>query len=147
VRPHNITRVIRELEGLHAGLNVPEEAGHVARAGDDLTVGEEAAAGKVAGVGAELPRDPHRPLLGLEVVDRADVVEAPAGDKVARGSIGAGHDPGGAEGDGVDLVGGDGVPHDQLPVLRGAHQVPLVLCPVHRVHLGQMPLERPSHLH
>ena len=26
--PHDITSVVGELEGLHASLNVPEEAGH-----------------------------------------------------------------------------------------------------------------------
>lgn len=98
-------------------------------------------------MGAELPRDLDAPLLGLEVVDRADVVQPTAGDEIARRGVSAGHDPRGTERDGVDFVGGVGVPDDELAVLRGRDEVPLVLGPVHRVDLGQVAFERASGLH
>ena len=66
----------------------------------------------------QLARDPRRAIaIRVKIVDGADVVQATAGDEVAAGGVGTGHDPGGAEGDGVDLVGGVGVPDDQLTVL------------------------------
>ena len=84
----------------------------------------------------QLPRHPHVALPGLEAVDAADVVQAPAHSRhqhqhtrllvpdsparhvVAAGRVGTRHDPGAAQRDGVHLVGGVAVPHDQLPVLR-----------------------------
>ena len=57
--PHHITSVVRELESLHASLNVPEETGHISGAGKNLAVAEEAAAGEIAGVRAQLPGNPH----------------------------------------------------------------------------------------
>ena len=50
-------------------------------------------------------------LAGLQVVDGADVVQASAGDIVPRGGVGAGHHPGGAQGDGVDLADTPGEDH------------------------------------
>ena len=86
----------------------------------------------------QLPAHPHVALPGVETVDAADVVQAPARHVVTTGSIGAGHHPGAAEWDGVHLVGAVAVPHDQLPVLRGRDQVPAVRGPVHGVDLGQV---------
>lgn len=87
-------------------------------------------------VSGQLSGHPHVALPGLEAVDAADVVQAPAHSRhqhhytralvpdsparhvVAAGRVGTRHDPGAAQRDGVHLVGGVAVPHDQLPVLR-----------------------------
>ena len=61
----------------------------------------------------------------------------PAGHVVATGGVGAGHDPGGSQGNGVHFVGRVRVPHDQLAVLGGRYQVSRVCAPVHRVHLDK----------
>lgn len=115
---HDVAEVVGKLGDALAGLNVPLDTGHVARGGEDGAVVDEATAGEVAGVAGELAGDARRAVaLLIEVVYGADVVETTAGDKVARGGIGAGHDPRGAEGDGVDLVGGVGIPDDELAVL------------------------------
>lgn len=55
--------------------------------------------------------------LLVEVIDGANVVETTTGDKVSTRGIGAGHDPGRSQGDGVDLVCGIGIPYDELAVL------------------------------
>ena len=111
----------------------------------------------------ELPADLDVALPGFEAVDGAHVVQPPTCHEVPRRGIGTGHDPGGAQRDGVHLrgagqrgpalssqaesregqqdaprkeggrgagrqdwylVGGVGVPHNQLPVLRGTYQQP-----------------------
>ena len=46
----------------------------------------------------------HVPLPGLEAVDRADVVKSSAGHEATGGGVGTGHDPAGAQGNGVDLM-------------------------------------------
>lgn len=88
---------------------------------------------------AELARALHVvTLLGVEVVDRTDVVETTACHKVARGRVCAGHDPAGAERDGVNLVRGVCVPNDELSVLRRRDQVPPIGRPVHCVDFGKV---------
>lgn len=57
-------------------------------------------------VPGQLAAHTHVALAGLQVVDGADVVQAAAGHVVPRGGVGAGHDPGGAQGDGVHLEPG-----------------------------------------
>ena len=102
-------------------------------------------------------------LLCFSLVYWADVVEATAGDEVARGGVSAGHHPGGAQGDRVHLflariklvrigwacqvslgwsgwsgsyfVGGVGVPDDEFSILRGRNQVSRVRSPMHSIHL------------
>ena len=71
----------------------------------------------------------------------------PTSYKVSTGSIGTCHDPGTTERNGVDLVGRVAVPHDQLPVLAGRHQVPGVRGPVHGVDLGQVTSQCPPSPH
>lgn len=51
----------------------------------------------------QLPADPDVAFPSLQTVDGADVVQAAAGHVVARGGVRAGHHPGGAQRDGVDL--------------------------------------------
>ena len=68
------------------------------------------------------------------------------GSNLCRRSEGARHDPGGRHRDGMLLVGGERVPDNQLPVLRGRHQVPLVRAPVDAEDLGAVALEAPPDL-
>ena len=60
----------------------------------------------------------HQPVYG------AYVVQSSTCDERTRWCVSAGHDPGGPEGDRVNLVGAVTVPDDQLAILRGRHQVP-----------------------
>lgn len=143
--PHHIARMVVEFHGARALLNIPEHARHVAGRGDDLPVVYEAAAAQIARVCAELASDLGL-AAGCEGVDGADVVEAAAGDEGAGGRIGDGHDPGGAEGDGVNLVGGVCVPDDEAAVLGGGDEVAGVCRPVERVDLGEVALERAAGL-
>lgn len=145
---HDVAEVVGELGDLGASLDVPLHAGHVAGRGEDASVVDEPAAGEVTGVARELSRDTGGAItIRVQVVDGADVVETTAGDVVPTGSVGAGHHPRGAEGDGVDLVGGVGVPDDELAVLRRRDEMPPVGRPVHGIDLGQMSLERLPRLH
>lgn len=54
----------------------------------------------------EFPADLDIALTGLEVVDGAHVVQSPTCHKVPRWGIGTGHDPGGAQWDGMYLQEG-----------------------------------------
>ena len=54
------------------------------------------------------------------------VVQATAGHRRAAGRVGAAHHPGRRQGQRVLLVGGEGVPHQQLPVLGAGDQMSLV---------------------
>lgn len=76
-----------------------------------------------------------------QIIDRADVVETTASDKVARRCIGAGHDPRGAKGDCVNLVRSVGVPDDEFAVLRSRYKMPPVLRPMHSIDLCKMATE------
>ena len=108
-------------------LHVPQCGSGVPGSRQDLVVrpGEQAAGG-VACV------SPHHFLPALGVVLHGErehgqlVVQTTAGHSGAAGRVGAAHDPGGGQGEGVLLVGGEGVPHQQLPVLGAGHKVPLV---------------------
>lgn len=114
---HDITVVTLELTDLDTTLDIPEHAAGITRAGHNLLVVDETAAGEVSSVGVELTADTDGELLGLKVVDGADVVETTASNEVVRWSVGAGHDPGRTERDSVGLVGGEGVPDKELAVL------------------------------
>mmetsp|Transcript_15510 Transcript_15510/g.47296 ORF Transcript_15510/g.47296 Transcript_15510/m.47296 type:complete len:220 (+) Transcript_15510:867-1526(+) len=139
---HHIPRVVREALHVVRRLDVPEDACRVARGRQNLRIVHEPAARQVAIVRGQLPRRPHH--VGLrQRVDGADVVQAAAGDKIAICAVGAGHDPGAAQRDGVDLVLRLPVPHDELAILRRRHKLLRVACPVHRVDLAEVPLELP----
>lgn len=91
---HDIAKVVGELGDLLASLNVPLHAGHVTGGGEDAAIVDESAAGQVTGVAGQFPGHPRGAVaLLVEIVDGADVVETTAGDKVAAGGVGAGHDP------------------------------------------------------
>ena len=115
---HHVTQVVGKFGDLGSGLDVPEHTGHITGGGDDTAVIDEATAGKVSRVAGELARDASRTFARRQVVDGADVVETTAGHVVPAGRIGTGHDPGRAQRNGVDFVGGVGVPDDELSVLR-----------------------------
>lgn len=138
---HHVTQMVGKLGNFAAGFNVPQHTGHVARRGDDLAVVHKATAGDVSRVSRQLSRDPRRSISSGQVVDGADVVQTTTGDKVPTRRIGAGHDPGGAQRNGVDLVGGVGVPYDQFAVLGGRDEVAAIFGPLHRVYLGQVSFE------
>ena len=143
---HDIAAVVRKLRNLASALDVPQDAGHVAAGGEDLRVVNEPAAADVARVARELAVRLDGDVAGAEVIDGAHVVEAAARHKHAGRRVGAGHHPGRAQGDGVDLVGCDAVPHNKLAVLRGAHEMVGIGGPVHGVDLREMPLQRPPDL-
>lgn len=95
----------------------------------------------------EFAGDTGGAVAGRQVVDGAYVVETTTGNKVAAGGVGTGHDPGRAEGNRVHLVGGVGVPDDELSILRGRDEVSPVGGPVHGVDLCEMALEVLADLH
>jgi len=136
--------VVAKFGDLRVGLEIPEGARKITRARDDVLVVEEPTAGEVARVG-EFSEDA---ILGLsQVVDGAGVVETAACYKIATWGVGAGHDPGRSHGDDTLLVGREGVPHEQLSVLRCRNDVPLVARPMHGVDFVQMALQLPPLLH
>lgn len=116
---HHIPQVVGKLGDLGPGLDIPQHAGHVAGGGDNTAVIDEAAAGEITRVAGELTRDAGRAFARGQVVDGADVVQTTASHVVPARRIGTGHDPGRSQGDGVDFVGGVGIPDDELTVLRG----------------------------
>ena len=137
--------VAESVDGL-ALLDVPVDTGGVSRGGDDVALVDETAAGEVPIVRSELFGGAHRLRL-LELVDGAKVVQASARDHVVdRGLKRAGHDPGGSEGNGLDLVGGHGVPNDQLTVLGRGNELGGVSSPVHCINLTEVTLEDPASL-
>lgn len=141
---HDVAEVVGELDDLGARLDIPLHTCHIARRREDAAVVDEAAAREVAGVARQFAGDAGGAVaVRVEVVDGADVVKAAAGDVVAARGVGAGHDPRGPERDGVHLVGGVGVPDDELAVLRRRHEVSPVGRPVHGVDLCEMALQRP----
>lgn len=141
---HDVAEVVGELDDLGARLDIPLHTCHIARRREDAAVVDEAAAREIAGMARQFAGDAGGAVaVRVEVVDGADVVEAAAGDIVAARGVGAGHDPRGPERDGVHLVGGVGVPDDELAVLRRRHEVSPVRRPVHGVDLCEMALQRP----
>lgn len=138
--------MVVEFHGPRAVLDIPKHTRHVAGRRDDLPVVDEAAAAQVPRVCAQLSGDLDLSALrawpcASEGVDGADVIEPAAGHEVAGGCIGAGHDPRRAEWDGVDLVCGVGVPHDELAVLGCGDDMAPVCCPVEGVDLCEVALE------
>ena len=138
---HNVAKMIGKLVYLGASLEIPEHARHVARGCEDALVADESAAAEVSRVARQFTCHACGTFPCRQVVDGANVIETTAGNVVARGRVGTGHDPRGAKGDGVDLVCCVGIPDDQLAVLRGRDEMAAVRRPVHGVDLGEMALE------
>lgn len=76
---HYVTRVTSERRALLAGLDVPQRASHIARAGHYLVVVEETAARQVACMAGQFAAHANITLARLEAVNGADVVQAAAG--------------------------------------------------------------------
>lgn len=138
--------MVVELHGPRAVLDIPKHTCHVAGRRDDLAVIYEAAAAQVPRVRAELSGDLDLSAwpgwtCASEGVNGADVIEPTACDEIAGRSIGAGHDPGGAEWDGVELVCGVGVPYDELAVLGCGEDMAPICRPVEGVDFREVALE------
>ncbi len=149
-KPHNVACVIAKFDNPGTSLNIPEHAGHVTGTGNNLAVIDKSAATEVSRVSAELTGAFEVGavcLVVVKVVDGADVVQTAASDKVSRRRIGTGHDPTGAQRDSVHLVGGIGVPDDELSILRGRNQMPAIGGPVHGINLGKMTAEGSAGTH
>ena len=92
--PHNVSRMVAELHDAYTGLDIPQHTGHISGASHNLAIVQEAAAAEVSGVCAKLTSALDVvALLGMQVVNGANVVETAAGDVVSRGRVSAGHDP------------------------------------------------------
>lgn len=117
---HDVAEMVGKLGNALARLDIPLDAGHISRRRKNATIVDKAAAREVAGVARELTRNTRRAILLLvEIIDGADIVEATASNVVTTGGVGAGHDPRRAQGDGVDFIGGVGIPDDELAILGG----------------------------
>lgn len=90
---------------------------------------------------AQLSGDADWLVTGSQIVHRADIVKATAGNVISRGRVCACHDPVAPQGNCMNLVGRECVPDDEFAILRGAHDVSVVAGPGETVYLGQMPLE------
>ena len=91
---HDISEMIGELGDLLSGLDIPLHTSHISRGSKNAAIVDEATAGKVAGVAGKFSRDTGWSFpVGVEVVNRANVVESSAGDIVSAGCVCAGHDP------------------------------------------------------
>ena len=86
--------MVAKLYNTDTCLYVPEHAGHITRTSNNLTVVEEAAAAKVAGMGAQFTSTLDvAPILAVQIVNGTDVVETATGNEVSGGRVGTGHDP------------------------------------------------------
>ena len=140
--------MVTEFDNTDTSLDIPEHAGHIARTGNDLAVIKESATTEITGMSAQFASTLHvASILAVQVVNRTDVVEATAGDEVSGGGVGTSHDPTRSQGNGMDFVCCVGIPDDEFTVLRGGHEVPTVVRPVHGVNFGQMAPECPPWAH
>lgn len=95
----------------------------------------------------QLTTHTYIPFTSLQVVNGANVVQTTTGHIVPRRCICTGHDPRGAQGDGMDLVGGVAIPDDQFTILRGTYEKPGICAPVHGIDLSQVAPQRPPGAH
>jgi len=77
----------------------------------------------------------------VHVINGALVVHSSAGHEVARRREGHRHHPGGSQRDDLHLIGGPGVPDDQLSIQGSRDAVARVPGKMHRVHLVDVALE------
>jgi len=80
---HDIAVVVRELGNFRTGFNIPQDASHVTRTGNDLAIVEETAAGKVTRVGVKFAAHTDGRIPTPEVVDGADVIKTTAGNEAS----------------------------------------------------------------
>ena len=73
--PHHIASVVAELHHSNTSFNIPQHAGHVARACYNLPIVHEAAATQITGMSAKLPCSLHRArFLRIQVVNGTNVI-------------------------------------------------------------------------
>jgi hypothetical protein len=111
---HDITLVVIE-DGLGVSLfDVPKDQSSITGRSEDFRVGDEATARQVTLVlrefGVDLLDGGFLLTTFREFVKSAQVVQTTASNEIAGRRVAAGHDPRGTERDGVELVGGPGVP-------------------------------------
>ena len=100
--------------GLLASLDVPQGTCGVSRTGNYLIVIQEPATGQITCVSRQLTTHTHIPFTSFQVVNGADVNQATTGHIIPRRSVCTGHDPRGAQRDGMNLVCGITVPDDEF---------------------------------
>ena len=75
--------MVIEFNHSDTGLNIPQHASHVARAGNDLSVVDESTTRQVTRVSAKFSAASGTlTISGLEVVNRTDIVQATASNEV-----------------------------------------------------------------
>ena len=76
--------MVTKLNDTNPGLNIPQHAGHITGASNNLPIIDESAATKVTGMGTEFAcAFDICALLGIEVVNGANIVKPTTRDKVA----------------------------------------------------------------
>jgi hypothetical protein len=96
--PHDIAGMIVKLHRPDTLFDVPEHARHVSRARHDLPIVDEPTTAEITRMRRQLPGDLYLTTgtsrsCTAQRVDRTNVVQTTAGDKVPRGRVRAGHDP------------------------------------------------------
>ena len=147
------------VEFLHSrpSFDIPEHTRHIARGRHDLTIIDKSTTTQVTRMSAKLSgyfRNLSQGLTGssatatsFERVNGTYVVQTSASNELARWRVGTGHDPRRSERDGVDLVGGVGIPDNELAILRCGDDMSVVGRPMHSVDLGKMTFESTTDSH
>jgi hypothetical protein len=105
--------VVTEFHIARTSLDVPQHAGHITRAGDDLPVIDKPTAAEITRMCAQFASASDiGPLSAMQIVDRAYVVEASTSDEISRWGISASHDPARSKWNGMDFVGGVRIPNN-----------------------------------
>jgi hypothetical protein len=131
--------VVTEFHIARTSLDVPQHAGHITRAGDNLTVIDEPTAAEITRMCAQFASAPDiGSLSAMQIVDGAYVVETSTSDEISRWGISASHDPARSKWNGMDFVGGVRIPNDQFSVLRCGDEMSFVGGPMHCVYFGKV---------
>lgn len=139
ILPHDVASMVAEFHAARSCLNIPQHAGHITRASDDLTIVDKPAATEIARMCAQLAgASDVITFFAVQVIDGTNIVKATASNEISRGGIGTGHDPAGAKWDSVDFVGGVCIPDDEFSVLRCRDKMSLVSGPMHSVYFSEM---------
>jgi hypothetical protein len=117
--PHDITSVVTEFHIARTSLDVPQHAGHITRAGDNLAVIDKPTAAEITRMCAQFASAPDiGSLSAMQIVNRAYVVKTSTSDEISRRGISASHDPARSKWNSMNFVGGVRIPNDQFTVLR-----------------------------
>ena len=121
--------------------NVPSQTGGITRRRQDFFLAQESAARQESVVAGHFDRRVVA-AAAVDLVDGAQIVESTAADQVALGLFDAdGHDVAGFQGNGLELVGRDGVPYQQIAVLGGTHDAAGITRPVQSGNLAKVSLQ------